>query len=158
MRVRVSPSRLTFGILVKWCIRLTVTQESAGSILAYPAIYWVVVSNGICAGRNPVAFSALEVRVLHCPLIQVDFFGKLCYNLFMDNKQKGRNGLLLGMSYFGRQGYTISLPINDTQWYDFVIEKMVNLKQYNANILIQKIIPLILGLRVEQKVKYLIMP
>ena len=41
----------------------------------------------------------------------------------MDNKQKGRNGLLLGMSYFGRQGYTISLPINDTQWYDFVIEK-----------------------------------
>ena len=25
-----------FGILVKWCIRLTVTQQSASSILAYP--------------------------------------------------------------------------------------------------------------------------
>ena len=40
-----------------------------------------------------------------------------------DNKDKGRAGLLLGMQYFGLQGYTISLPINDTQWYDFVIEK-----------------------------------
>lgn len=39
------------------------------------------------------------------------------------NSDKGRAGLLLGMTWFGTNGYTISLPLNDTQWYDFVAEK-----------------------------------
>ncbi len=39
------------------------------------------------------------------------------------NKQKGRIGLSMAINYFTFQGYTISLPINDTQWYDLVIEK-----------------------------------
>ena len=39
------------------------------------------------------------------------------------NKDKGRAGLLCGMSYYGTNGYTILLPVNDTQDYDFVIEK-----------------------------------
>lgn len=29
----------------------------------------------------------------------------------------------MAINYFICQGYTISLPINDTQWYDLVVEK-----------------------------------
>lgn len=29
----------------------------------------------------------------------------------------------LGVAYFGANGYTVSVPLNDTQWYDFVAEK-----------------------------------
>ena len=39
------------------------------------------------------------------------------------NKDKGRMGLAMAISYFTSQGYTISLPLNDTQWYDMIIEK-----------------------------------
>ena len=41
----------------------------------------------------------------------------------MSRKQTGRIGLSMAINYFTIKGYTISLPINDTQWYDFVIEK-----------------------------------
>ena len=43
--------------------------------------------------------------------------------IFETNKDKGRAGLVMGMAYFGANGYTVSTPLNDTQWYDFVIEK-----------------------------------
>ena len=33
----------------------------------------------------------------------------------MDNKEKGRIGLIKAISYFGANGYTINLPLNDTQ-------------------------------------------
>ena len=39
------------------------------------------------------------------------------------NKDKGRAGLSLAIAYFGTNGYTVSLPINDTQWYDLIVEK-----------------------------------
>lgn len=39
------------------------------------------------------------------------------------NKDKGKAGLSLAIAYFGTNGYTVSLPLNDTQWYDLVIEK-----------------------------------
>lgn len=39
------------------------------------------------------------------------------------NKDKGRLGLAMAIAYFTSQGYTISTPLNDTQWYDLVIEK-----------------------------------
>ena len=39
------------------------------------------------------------------------------------NKDKGKAGLSLAIAYFGTNGYTISLPLNDTQWYDLIIEK-----------------------------------
>ena len=29
----------------------------------------------------------------------------------------------MAINYFTCQGYTVSLPINDTQWYDLVVEK-----------------------------------
>lgn len=43
--------------------------------------------------------------------------------LFETNKDKGRAGMALGVAYFGANGYTVNIPLNDTQWYDFVAEK-----------------------------------
>ena len=43
--------------------------------------------------------------------------------IFETNKDKGRAGMALGIAYFGANGYTVNIPLNDTQWYDFVIEK-----------------------------------
>lgn len=43
--------------------------------------------------------------------------------IFETNKDKGRAGLALGIAYFGANGYTVSTPLNDTQWYDLIIEK-----------------------------------
>ena len=39
------------------------------------------------------------------------------------NKEKGRIGLSLAIAYFEKNGYTINIPLNDTQWYDLVVEK-----------------------------------
>lgn len=39
------------------------------------------------------------------------------------NRDKGRAGLALGIAYFGSNGYTVCLPMNDTQWYDMIVEK-----------------------------------
>ena len=41
----------------------------------------------------------------------------------MDRKQIGRVGLSMAINYFTLQGYTVSLPMNDTQWYDLIVEK-----------------------------------
>lgn len=41
----------------------------------------------------------------------------------MTNKQTGRIGLSMAINYFTIQNYTVSLPINDTQWYDLIVEK-----------------------------------
>ena len=42
---------------------------------------------------------------------------------FGTNKDKGRAGMSMAIAYFGSNGYTISIPMNDTQWYDLVVEK-----------------------------------
>lgn len=31
--------------------------------------------------------------------------------------------MAMAVAYFGSNGYTINIPLNDTQWYDFVVEK-----------------------------------
>ena len=31
--------------------------------------------------------------------------------------------MAIGIAYFGCNGYTVNIPLNDTQWYDFVAEK-----------------------------------
>lgn len=41
----------------------------------------------------------------------------------MSRKQTGRIGLSMAINYFTIKGYTVSLPINDTQWYDLIVEK-----------------------------------
>ena len=43
--------------------------------------------------------------------------------LFETNKDKGRAGMAIGIAWFGSNGYTINIPLSDTQWYDFVAEK-----------------------------------
>ena len=43
--------------------------------------------------------------------------------IFNTTKEKGNAGLSMGIAYFGSNGYTVSIPLNDTQDYDFVIEK-----------------------------------
>lgn len=43
--------------------------------------------------------------------------------LFETNRDKGRAGMALAIGYFGSHGYTVNVPLNDTQWYDLVIEK-----------------------------------
>ena len=42
---------------------------------------------------------------------------------FSTNKEKGRAGLSFAVAYFGSNGYNVSIPLNDTQDYDLVIEK-----------------------------------
>ena len=41
----------------------------------------------------------------------------------INRKQIGRIGLSMAINYFTIHGYTVSIPMNDTQWYDIVIEK-----------------------------------
>ena len=41
----------------------------------------------------------------------------------INRKAIGRIGLSMAINYFTINGYTGSIPINDTQWYDIVVEK-----------------------------------
>ena len=41
----------------------------------------------------------------------------------INRKAIGRIGLSMAINYFTINGYTVSMPINDTQWYDIVVEK-----------------------------------
>ena len=43
--------------------------------------------------------------------------------MILTNREKGRIGLSMAINYFTIHGYTVSLPLNDTQWYDMVVEK-----------------------------------
>ena len=39
------------------------------------------------------------------------------------NQNRGRVGISLAIAYYGSNGYSVSIPLNDTQWYDVVIER-----------------------------------
>jgi len=39
------------------------------------------------------------------------------------NKQKGNCGLGIAIGYFSTNGYTVSIPLNDTQDYDLLVDK-----------------------------------
>ena len=43
--------------------------------------------------------------------------------VFSNTKEKGRAGLSAAIAYFGMNGYVVSIPLNDTQDYDIVVEK-----------------------------------
>ena len=43
--------------------------------------------------------------------------------IFETNQDKGRAGMSMAIAYFGANGYTVSIPLNDTQWYDLIVEK-----------------------------------
>lgn len=42
---------------------------------------------------------------------------------FNTNKEKGNAGVALAIGYYGSNGYTVSIPLNDTQDYDLIVEK-----------------------------------
>lgn len=42
---------------------------------------------------------------------------------FKTNKEKGNSSLGIAIAYFSTNGYTVSIPLNDTQDYDLVVEK-----------------------------------
>ena len=43
--------------------------------------------------------------------------------IFNTNKEKGNSGLGMAIAYFSTNGYVVSIPLNDTQDYDLIIEK-----------------------------------
>lgn len=48
---------------------------------------------------------------------------------FNTNKEKGNIGLGIAIAYYTSNGYTVSIPLNDTQDYDLIVDKDNNLKK-----------------------------
>ena len=42
---------------------------------------------------------------------------------FDTNKEKGNTGLAVAIAYYTSKGYTVSIPLNDTQDYDIIVDK-----------------------------------
>ena len=42
---------------------------------------------------------------------------------FSTNKEKGNTGLGIAIAYFSSNGYIVSIPLNDTQDYDLIVDK-----------------------------------
>lgn len=42
---------------------------------------------------------------------------------FITNKEKGNTGLGIAIAYYTSNGYVVSIPLNDTQDYDLIVEK-----------------------------------
>ena len=49
--------------------------------------------------------------------------------VFSTNKEIWNSSLGLAISYFCTQGYTVSIPLNDTQDYDLIVEKQGKLSR-----------------------------
>ena len=43
--------------------------------------------------------------------------------VFNTNKEKGNSSLGIAIAYYSSNGYTVSIPLNDTQDYDLIIDK-----------------------------------
>ena len=52
--------------------------------------------------------------------------------LFDTNKHRGNAGLSYAIAYFGCNGYTVSVPLNDTQDYDLIVDDGSSLKKVQA--------------------------
>ena len=48
---------------------------------------------------------------------------------FSTNKEKGNTGLGIAIAYYTSNGYIVSIPLNDTQDYDLIVEKDNKLKR-----------------------------
>ena len=42
---------------------------------------------------------------------------------FKTNKEKGNASLGIAIAYYSANGYTVSIPLNDTQDYDLIVDK-----------------------------------
>lgn len=49
--------------------------------------------------------------------------------VFDTNKRRGNAGLSYAIAYFGCNGYTVSVPLNDTQDYDLIVDDGISLKK-----------------------------
>lgn len=49
--------------------------------------------------------------------------------VFSTNKERGNSGLAMAIAYFGCNGNTVSIPVNDTQDYDLVVDISGSLKK-----------------------------
>ena len=49
--------------------------------------------------------------------------------IFESNKEKGNAGLGIAIAYYSANGYTVSIPLNDTQDYDLIVDKNNVLKK-----------------------------
>ena len=49
--------------------------------------------------------------------------------IFKSNKEKGNAGLGIAIAYYSTNGYTVSIPLNDTQDYDLIVDKNNFLKK-----------------------------
>lgn len=43
--------------------------------------------------------------------------------VFDTNREKGNSGLGMAIAYYSCNGYTVSIPLNDTQDYDLIVER-----------------------------------
>lgn len=50
--------------------------------------------------------------------------------IFKSNKEKGNAGLGIAIAYYSANGYTVSIPLNDTQDYDLMVDKNNVLKKF----------------------------
>lgn len=48
---------------------------------------------------------------------------------FKTNKEKGNSSLGIGIAYYASNGYTVSIPLNDTQDYDLIVDKNNKIKR-----------------------------
>ena len=48
---------------------------------------------------------------------------------FSTNKEKGNSSLGIAIAYYASNGYTVSIPLNDTQDYDLIVDKESKLKR-----------------------------
>ena len=49
--------------------------------------------------------------------------------IFNTNKEKGNSSLGIAIAYYSSNGYVVSVPLNDTQDYDLVVDKEGVLKK-----------------------------
>ena len=49
--------------------------------------------------------------------------------IFKSNKEKGNAVLGIAIAYYSANGYTVSIPLNDTQDYDLIVDKNNVLKK-----------------------------
>ena len=48
---------------------------------------------------------------------------------FTTNKEKGNTSLGIAIAYYSSNGYTVSIPLNDTQDYDLIVDKDNTIKR-----------------------------
>ena len=54
--------------------------------------------------------------------------------IFKSNKEKGNAGLGIAIAYYSTNGYTVSIPLNDTQDYDLIVDKNNVLKKVQVKV------------------------